>query len=67
MSTETNNNNSKKPDFIAFNVQGEGRNTDWIKLGAAWNHKNGEGITVQLDTLPVQGFNGKIVLRLPKD
>ncbi len=66
MSTE-NNNNTNKPEFNAFFVQGEGRNANWIKLGAAWNHKNGEGITVQLDTLPVQGFNGKIVLIAPKD
>ena len=36
----------------------------WLKIGAAWPHKSGDGFTIKLDALPL---NGEIVLRLPSE
>jgi hypothetical protein len=66
MSKKSNNKNTNKPDMNAFNVQGEGDNTTWTKLGVAWSHKDGKGCNIVLDVLPVN-FDGEIVLREPKD
>ncbi|HEV2817039.1 MAG TPA: hypothetical protein VGW40_07445 [Allosphingosinicella sp.] len=54
--------NPKTPDLIAFHVQTKGDKTFWNKLGASWNHKDGKGMTLQLETLPM---DGRIVLREP--
>lgn len=58
---------AKGPDFIAFHVRdGEEKSKSyWTRIGAAWKHKDGEGLNLQLDLVPVGG--GKIVLRFPKD
>lgn len=58
-STET-----KAPDFIAWHVQQKGEKSFWNKVGASWKHKDGKGMTLQLETLPI---NGRIVLRVPSD
>lgn len=50
----------KKPDFNAYMVVGDGI---FQKIGAAWNNKDGKGVSITLDAFPV---NGKIVLREPK-
>ncbi len=63
MTKETNNN---KPNLHAFNVQREGDDTTWTKLGAAWSHQDGKGSTIKLDVLPIN-FDGNIVLREPKN
>lgn len=52
----------KTPDFIAFNVLTKGDKTFWTKVGASWQHKDGKGMTLQLETLPI---GGRIVLREP--
>ena len=36
----------------------------WNRIGAAWEHEDGEGLTLQLDLIPVAG--GRIVIRVPK-
>jgi hypothetical protein len=36
----------------------------WHFQSAAWEHEDGEGLTLQLDLIPVAG--GRIVLRVPK-
>jgi len=41
-----------------------GENKFWNRIGAAWEHKDGDGLTLQLDLIPVTG--GRIVLRAPK-
>lgn len=58
---------AKGPDFIAFHVRdGEDKGKSyWTRIGAAWKHKDGEGLNLQLDLVPVAG--GKIILRFPKD
>ncbi|PTS74736.1 hypothetical protein DBR17_16650 [Sphingomonas sp. HMWF008] len=54
----------KAPDFIAWHVQQKGEKSYWNKVGASWKHKDGKGMTLQLETLPI---NGRIVLRQPQD
>ena len=58
MTTETN-----KPSHGVFHVEGEGKKKFWTKIGAAWAHEDGEGFTIQLTCVPV---DGRVVLRKPK-
>lgn len=58
-STET-----KAPDFIAWHVAQKGDKSYWNKVGASWKHKDGKGMTLQLEVVPI---NGRIVLRVPSD
>jgi len=37
----------------------------WTRIGAAWDHDDGKGFTLQLDLVPVSG--GRIVLRTPTE
>lgn len=48
------------PALIAYHVP-DRENAPWNRIGAAWDHKDGEGFTLQLDLVPVSG--GRIVLR----
>lgn len=58
---------NKGPDYIAYHVRdGERGKSYWTRLGAAFAHKDGEGINIQLDVLPVGGFDGRLVLRVPR-
>lgn len=52
------------PALIAWHVAERGEKKFWNRIGAAWNHEDGEGLTLQLDLIPVTG--GRIVLRAPK-
>lgn len=58
---------AKAPAYIAWHVAdgGEGKKGFWTRIGAAWKHKDGEGLNLQLDLVPTGG--GRIVLRVPKD
>ncbi len=55
----------RKPDFIAYNVtearDGKGH---WNRIGAAWQHRDGEGFDLQLDSFPVYG---RVTLRELRD
>ncbi len=55
----------KKPTHNAYSVRNYtangGEQADWIKIGAAWLHKDGKGFDVTLDAVPL---TGRIVLRL---
>ncbi|WP_084327670.1 hypothetical protein [Salinarimonas rosea] len=53
----------KGPDLVAWHVAEKGEKGFWTRIGAAWGHKDGEGLTLQLDLVPVTG--GRIVLRPP--
>lgn len=68
MSDQTTTSNNR-PDYLAYHVQGQGQKANWVKLGAAWYSRDGEGLSLQLDTLPLplNSFDGRIVLRKPKD
>jgi len=52
----------KAPDFIAFHVQTKGDKTFWNRVGASWFHHDGNGLSLQLETVPI---DGRIVLRAP--
>jgi hypothetical protein len=51
------------PALIAWYVAERGEQRFWTRIGAAWNHLDGEGMTVRLDLMPP---GGEIVLRVPK-
>ncbi len=58
---------TKKPTHIAYNVRdykaGDKQDSDWTRVGVAWEHKDGEGLDVILDANPV---NGRVVIRKNK-
>ena len=57
---------SKKPTLIANTVrEREGQKPVWTRIGAAWPHDKGNGLTLQLEALPLN-FDGRIVLTEPK-
>jgi hypothetical protein len=55
----------KYPTHIAYQVQDrEDQKAIWNRCGAAWQHEDREGFTIQLDLMPL---NGRIILRAAKD
>ena len=56
---------SKKPTLIAYSVKerGQSQKAIWTRIGAAWPHSTGSGLSIQLDALPI---DGRIVLTEPK-
>ena len=61
MNEQDNSNPGKKPDFIAYTVR-ESRDgkSFWNKVGTAWQHRDGQGYDIQLESLPV---DGRVTLR----
>lgn len=56
---------SKAPSFEAFQVKdGKSGESYFTRVGAAFAHKDGQGHTIALDAIPV---DGRIVLRSPKE
>ncbi|WP_457811906.1 hypothetical protein [Sinorhizobium meliloti] len=54
------------PALIAWHVTEKGeKKAFWTRIGAAWHHQKGDGLTLQLDLVPVTG--GRIVLLPPKE
>jgi len=53
-----------KPAYDAFVVTGEGDNTFWTRVGAAWPNEDGRGFSVTIT--PGISISGKIVLRKPR-
>jgi hypothetical protein len=51
------------PTYIAWTVTQKGDKAIWQKIGAGWPHKDGKGMTLQLDANPL---DGRIVLRSPR-
>lgn len=51
------------PAFIAWHVNGKDKKSFWTRVGAAWDHKDGKGLTLQLEMVPI---NGRIILRAPQ-
>ncbi|MGB3539098.1 MAG: hypothetical protein WBA42_13135 [Mesorhizobium sp.] len=52
------------PALIAWHIAERGEKNFWTRIGAAWTHEDGEGMTLQLDLIPAAG--GRIILRTPK-
>ena len=53
---------SKSPAFQAWHVTNKGDHSFWTKVGAAWPHRDGKGLSLILSVIPM---NGQIVLRQP--
>lgn len=53
------------PALIAWHITERGEKKFWNRVGAAWEHEDGDGLTLQLDLIPSAG--GRIILRKPKD
>lgn len=59
--SETNIENNNKPEYrIFFERKKKDGSTELVKIGAAWKHKSGDGLTVRMDN------GGKFVL-FPND
>lgn len=57
---------AKAPSLIAYHVEDKGQDKSfWTRIGAAWDHEDGKGLTLQLDLVPVAG--GRVVLREPSE
>lgn len=56
---------SKAPTHYAYQVR-EGKNDKsfWTRIGAAWQHKDGKGFNIQLQSVPL---DGSIQLRLASE
>lgn len=50
----------KPPSHGIYVVQGDGEGKRWIKIGAAWPNKDGKGMNLILDVLPM---TNKVVVR----
>ena len=62
MANQTENN---QPDYLVFNVKEYGNDeSNWTRVGAAWYHKDEEGLSIEFDLLPL---DGKLTLRKPKE
>lgn len=58
---------SNEPVLIAYTVKKAevSGKPIWIRLGAAWPHETGAGLTLIIEALPLN-FDGRIVLLEPK-
>ena len=54
-----------KPTHEIFNVLGDGENAQWTKIGVAWTHKDGEGLNLAINCIPVE--QGNTVIRKIKE
>jgi hypothetical protein len=52
------------PAFRMYCVTKNGEKPVWQEIGAAWKHKDGNGLNLQFNALPLP--QGEIVLRVPK-
>ena len=50
----------KFPSYKAYHVS-DGDNGFWTEIGAAWDHEDGNGFTLNLDLIPIS--TGRVVLR----
>jgi len=58
--------NANAPSHNVYVVEdrGEGDDPFWLKIGAAWAHKDGKGFNVNLSALPL---DNRLVLRVPAE
>jgi hypothetical protein len=58
---KTESTSSKLPSHIAYHVRGrEGEKGFFTRIGAAWPSKDGKGLNIQIDAVPL---SGRITLR----
>ena len=70
MTTETTTTQeTRSPTYHAYHVTEatkRGQKGRWNRIGAFFQHADGQGGTLILDSLPI-AFDGRIVLRAPKE
>lgn len=70
MTTEpTTTQETRSPTYHAYHVTEatkRGQKDRWNRIGAFFQHADGQGGTLILDSLPI-AFDGRVVLRAPKD
>ncbi len=52
------------PSHKVYAVTKNGERSFWAEIGACWPHQDGDGFTMKLDMLPLNG--AEIVIRKPK-
>ncbi len=52
-----------RPTHHVFVVDGEGKDAFWTRIGAAWQHADGQGFSMTLNAIPL---NGRVVVRSVK-
>ena len=52
--------NTKRPTHTIYKVIGDGDDAKWIKVGVGFPHKDGHGLALIFDGIPVEG---RIALR----
>jgi hypothetical protein len=61
--TEVQPSAAKAPAYHAYAVRDrEGKKAVWTRIGSAWKHADGRGLSIQLDAVPL---DGRISLREP--
>ena len=53
-----------RPDYHAYNVYTAGQRRRWVRIGAAWNHADGDGLTLRITAFPI---DGTVVLRAAQE
>jgi len=68
MTTDTKTNEtagSKTPSHIVYHVRDrEGGKGFWVQYGSAWQHRDGKGFNIQLDSFPL---DGRLTLRVTSE
>lgn len=52
-----------KPSHVIYCVNGEGDDANWLRIGSAWEHKDGDGFSIKLEIVPL---SGRVVMRREK-
>lgn len=56
---------SKLPTHVAYKVTDrEGKKSIWTRIGSAWSHADGQGFSVQLECVPL---DGRVTLRVASE
>jgi hypothetical protein len=65
MTNPKNKTASKTPSHIAYHVRNrEGGEGFWTRIGSAWLHADGNGLNIQIETVPL---DGRITLRVASE
>lgn len=44
-----------QPAFTLWSVDGDGKDARWTRIGAAWQHQDGQGFSLRCNAIPLQG------------
>jgi hypothetical protein len=55
---------NKPTHDVCYVKERKGQKAYWTTIGAAWAHKDQMGLNVQLDFIPLDTTDGKLVIRV---